>query len=160
MPDQPTAETIAQMQKWFAIQCNNRAWDLASLPGRTVAEAEEMLLAAYAAAFHWSKAGGPLEAARAEVTLAHVHALRGEGDLALQFARRCLGFFEQGFGEDWDIAFAHLEMALAAVPLGNFSLYARHYDLARQCGAAIQDEQDRQVFFDEFSKIPREVLKP
>ena len=127
MPEQPTAEMIARMEKWFAAECNNRAWELASQAARTPQESDEMLYAAYAAAYHWSKAGTALHGARAEMTLAHMHSVRGEGELALRYARRCLAYFEQNPGEDWDTAFAHAELAFAAATAGDSALHAAHY---------------------------------
>lgn len=155
--DQLTPEQLNQAQRWFAVECNNRAWSLAAQVERTPAEAQEMLYAAYAAAFHWSKIGQPINGARADVTLAHVHALLGHRDLAQQYAQRCLTFFEHNEGEDWDIAFAHAELAHAAAVNGERKLHAQHYAAAQARGAAIQDEEDRQIFLAELARIPPPV---
>jgi hypothetical protein len=116
-----------------------------------------MLYLAYAAAYHWSVVGQPIHAARAEVTLAHVQALAGDGHTALGHARRALELIGIHGGEDWDAAFAHAEMAHAAAVLGDGELHAPHYTLARQLGEAIQDPEDRQAFLSEFERIPAEV---
>ncbi|MFN8454991.1 MAG: hypothetical protein U0401_10050 [Anaerolineae bacterium] len=158
MVEQLTPEQLNQAQRWFAVECNNRAWGLAAQVERTPAEAQEMLYAAYAAAFHWSKIGQPINDARAEVALAHVHALLGHGQLAQQYARRCLAFFEHNDGEDWDIAFAHAEMAHAAAVTGERELHAHHYAAAQARGAAIEDEEDRRIFLDELARIPSQIL--
>ncbi len=102
--------------------------------------------------------GKPVNDARADLTLAHVHALLGQGQLALGYAQRCLAFFENNTGEDWDMAFAHAEMAFAAAVLGDADLHAKHYAQAKKLGEAIQEEEDRTVFMDEFSRIPSQVL--
>ena len=156
MAKQPTQKTIDKWQRWFAIDCNNRTWNLTSKPERTPDEDREMLLGAYAAAFHWSKIGKPINDARADLTLAHVHALLGH-DISLYYAQRSLAFFENNAGEDWDLAFAHAEMAQAAAVIGDKESHARHYALARERGLAIQDEEDRNVFMEEFARIPSEV---
>ena len=156
MARQPTQKTIDKWQRWFAIECNNRTWDLASKPERTPDEDREMLLGAYAAAFHWSIIGKPINDARADLALAHVHALLGH-DMALDYAQRCLAFFENNDGEDWDLAFAHAEMAHAAAVIGDYELHARHYAMAKERGLAIKDEEDRNIFMEEFVRIPSEV---
>ena len=156
MAKQPTQKTIDKWQRWFAIDCNNRTWDLTSKPERTPDEDREMLLGAYAAAFHWSKIGKPINDARADLTLAHVHALLGH-DISLYYAQRSLAFFENNAGEDWDLAFAHAEMAQAAAVIGDKVMHARHYRWARERGLAIQDEEDRNIFMEEFARIPNEV---
>ena len=114
MSDQPTPETIQQMQRWFAIECNNGAWDLMSKANRTPQEDLQMLYQAYASAYHWTKAGTDLNEARAWTTIAHAHALLKQGEMALIYAQKCLDYFKANPGQDWDTAFAHLEMAHAA----------------------------------------------
>jgi oxalate decarboxylase/phosphoglucose isomerase-like protein (cupin superfamily) len=79
---------INQWHRRFAVACNNHTWDLIEKPERTPAEDQEMLNNAYASIFHWSKVGTALHMARGEVNLAHVHALRGEGELALRYAQK------------------------------------------------------------------------
>jgi len=153
-PDQPDQPTIDRWHRWFAVEANNRAWDLTAAASRTPDEEREMRLAAYAAAFHWSKVGTPVNDMRAEMLLAHVHALSGEGQEALGYARRCLTFCESAPGEEWDHAFAHLEMALAAAAAGDAALHAEHHARARALGEALADAHDRQTFAVEFARIP------
>jgi hypothetical protein len=148
------AETIARWHRWFAIECNNRSWDLAARPDRSTEEDRELLLGAHAAAYHWSKVGKPINDMRAELLLAHAHALLGHGDLALGYARRCLEFCETQECEDWDLAFAHSHMALAAAALGDPELHSKHYIRAEELGSAIRDEEDRKVFLQEFERVP------
>ena len=160
MAEEPTQELIDQWHRRFAVECNNQAWDLIDKERRSPAQDREMLYLAYGAAYHWSKVGTPLNDARAEVTLAHAHALLGQGEAALEYARRALSFFEakegqEQPGEDWDLAFAHAEMALAAASLGDSELHARHYRLARQLGQAILDPDDRQVLLAVLDRIPK-----
>lgn len=145
---------IARWQRFFAVECNNRAWDLASQPARSTEEADEMLYAAYAAAYHWKFAGQGVNHARADITLAHVHALLGQGDFALQYAQRSLAFFESHPSADWDIAFATMEVAFAAAVAGNSELHADYYRMARQLGDNIAEEEDRKIFLAEIARIP------
>ncbi len=56
-----------ELEKWhrfFAIENNNIAWDLATKPSRTMAESAEMLNAAHASALHWGKVGTDLNIIR------------------------------------------------------------------------------------------------
>ncbi|MEZ4767968.1 MAG: hypothetical protein R2844_06015 [Caldilineales bacterium] len=154
MEPQPTQEITNQWHRRFAASCNNRAWALSWQSDRSVQDNREMLDAAHAASYHWDKVGTALNHARADVTLAHVHALLGHGELALAYARACLAYFEAGNGEDWDLAFGHLEMALAGWALGDQDLHARHYAQALQLGRAVDDPEDREVFLDELARVP------
>lgn len=150
----PSPWTIERMNRWFAVECNNRAWALASQPDRPASEDQALLFNAYAAAYHWSQVGTPLHHARAALLLAHAHALCRHKDLALQYAGECLRFFDNDPGEDWDLAFAHAAMALAQAVAQEKSLHARHYARAKELGQAIKDETDRRIFFEEFARIP------
>ena len=154
MSDQPAPEEINAWHKRFAASCNNSAWNLIEKPERTAAEGREMIYLAYAAAYHWSVVGTPVNHARAEILLAHALALFGKGDDAKEYARSALSFFEAGNGEDWDIPFAHLEMALAAASQGDYDRHRLHYDLARSTGEVISEQEDRDIFFHELARIP------
>ena len=160
MIDQPNADEVARCHRWFAVEGNNRAWALAAQDERTPDEELLMLTLAHTAAFHWSAAGGPLEVARADYTLAHVYALAGQGGLALRYARRALAFFEENpaVGEDWDRAFAHAEVAHAAAAAEDGALHAAEYALAAQLGADIADLEDRTVFQAEFARLPKPAV--
>ncbi len=153
----PTSEELARFHRYFAVECNNAAWDLAAKPGRTPRDNRAMLYRAYSAAYHWEEIGSPLNDARAEVTLAQVHALLGQGDLALEYAQSCLEYFQENPAEDWDLAFAHLVMAHAAAAASDAVLHTRHYEEARRLGEAIADEGDRTVFYEELASIPDRI---
>ena len=158
MAESPSPETIAHMHRWFAIECNNTCWELIEKANRSPEDDRLMLYRAYGSAYHWDFAGTPLNAARAELTLAHAHSLLGQGELALIYARRDLDFCEHNDCEDWDLAFAHAAMAFAAAVNGDAELHARHYAEAKRRGEVIADEIDRSIFQGSFNQIPSEVL--
>jgi hypothetical protein len=150
-----TPDEIAKAHRWFAVECNNRGWDLASQASRTPAEAQEMVFAAHAAAFHWAKVGAPLNFMRADLLLAHAHALTGSPAEALRYAERVLLFCQTNPCEDWDVAFAYAAMALAAFAGGDRARHRKFYALAAAQGPAIKDREDREVFLAEFARLPR-----
>lgn len=154
MTGAPDPAEIARWQRFFAIECNNRAWDLASQPTRSTEDNDEMLYAAYAAAYHWKFAGEAVNHARADVALAHVHALLGQGQPAMRYAQRCLEYFQNNPVTDWDVAFAHMEVAFAAAAAGYTALHEEYHAKARQLGEEISEEEDRTIFLAEFARIP------
>jgi hypothetical protein len=151
------SEEVKHWHRRFAVECNNLTWDIASQPDRSASEEENMVFAAHAAAYHWKLAGQALQHARADATLAHALSLAGKGEDALHYARRCLAYFEANPAEDWDLAFAHLEVALAAAVRKDSALHARHFARAKELGTAIAEEDDRSVFLDELGRIPDQV---
>jgi hypothetical protein len=153
--EHPTTEDIAKWQKWFAVACNNRAWELAEQPSRTPSEAHEMLHTAHAAAWHWSRVGTELNAARAQMLLGFAHALAGDGPLALRYATSSFNYFNEHGAPDWEQAFAHAVLAAAAKAAGNHDLHAEHYAEAARLGEAIADAEDREVFMRSFRQVPR-----
>jgi hypothetical protein len=154
MATPPAAEDLARWHRAFAVECNNRAWQLADQATRTNEEDDELLNAAHAAALHWTAIGTPLHGARAKMLLAHAHAACGDGPLALRYARTSHDYFVSNDTPDWEIAFSHAVMAHAAAASGDRKLHATHYDAARAAGAAIKDAEDKAIFDASFATIP------
>jgi hypothetical protein len=154
MADKPSAEDLARWHRWFAVECNNRAWQLADKPSRTAAESDAMLDAAHASALHWSHIGNELNDARARMLLAHVHAACGNGQLALRYARASHAYLTSIASPDWEIAFSHAVLAHAAAAAGARDVHADHYRAARAAGDAIQDPEDKAIFETSFAAIP------
>jgi hypothetical protein len=154
MHDAVAPEELEKWHRWFAIECNNRAWRLAEIAGRTAAEDVEMLRAAHAAAFHWDKVGTELHRARALMLLAHVHALLGQGQTALEHATRSFEFVQANESPPWEVAFAHMVLANAAFAAGESELHSKHYLIARQMGMSLPAEE-RSVFQTTFSRVPQ-----
>jgi hypothetical protein len=154
MSEQPSQEEVSKWSRWFAVECNSRAWELSEQPQRSSAEDLEMLHAAHAAAFHWSKVGNALNTARATMLLAHVHAFLEHGEVALDYAQQSHAIIISGGSPDWEMAFSHAVLAHAAYAAGEAALYAEHYAQARDLGDAIANPKDQEIFMASFVRIP------
>jgi hypothetical protein len=154
MPDQPTEDDIRKWHRWFAVECNNRAWRLSEAPVRSVTENAEMLDAAHAAAFHWGKVGTEIHAARAQMLLAHVHALLGHSDLAMKHANASFRSITSRESPEWELAFAHAILAHSASVAGNAEIHSRHHAVAKQMGRALPDAEEREIFEATFCRVP------
>jgi len=150
----PTPEEIEKWNRWFARETNNLAWTLAENPARTPAQREEMLHAAHASAYHWSRVGGQLHKVRAEMLLGLVHALSGNGSPAIIYARRSCEYITSHDSPDWEIALAHAVFAIAAHAAQDASLYEEQYALAKHFGDAISDVEEREIFDRVFTQLP------
>lgn len=151
----PSPEDISKWDRWFAVESNNLAWELAELPKLTPANADRMLHAAHAAAFHWSRVGTELNLARADLLLAQAYALIGNGALALKYAQPCFNYFTgKDDTPDWELAFAHAILAHAAYAAGDQALYLERHASASALGAAIADPAEKEVFDNTFRVIP------
>src|SRR5262245_40181249 len=82
----------AEQHRSQGITANNSTWEL--LDGRQLSadEIDDVLGRAYAAAYHWRRAArrGPENTSRASWLLSRVHAVLGQGELALYHADRCM----------------------------------------------------------------------
>jgi len=153
MPHMPDNAEPTDWHRYFAMECNNRAWQLAA-QARTPAEDLEMLNAAHAAALHWATMGAELNDMRAKTLLAEVHALLGFGPSALAYADEIRPYFLGRQTDDWEIAYVHVIHAHAAAAAGESELHSQSYAAAVPAIDAIADEEDRKIVLQTFDQVP------
>ncbi len=153
MPQHPQEPDLSSWHRYFAIECNNTAWDLAGRE-RTAPEDEQMLQAAHACAFHWDQVGDELNRMRATMLLAEVHALLRITPSALKYAEEMQTFFLDRDTPDWEIALAHAIYAHAAYVAGDLNAHARAYRDALQALEAIADPEDQMLVRLTFDQVP------
>ena len=136
-----------KIHRWFAVECNNRAWDLLENK-RTAEEDLELVHIAHASAHHWAKGGNVLNHARAECVVANAHAALGDGSAAMRHAKLCLQLNEANGDDctDWDRAFAADALARATAAIGDADGAAELKAKARELGDAIAEAGNKQVF--------------
>jgi tetratricopeptide (TPR) repeat protein len=146
--------TLGQAHLHFAMDFHAKTWELLDKPERTRDEEERMVDYAHASLAHWRVAGTAARHQRGEWMLARVYTVLGNAPLAVQHARRCLEILEANAAEmtDFDYAFAYEAMARAYALQGERAMALHYLEMAQQAGNAIVDEEDRQVFFDEFTR--------
>jgi hypothetical protein len=154
MPHIPEDSDPNSWHRYFAMECNNRAWQLA-VQSRNHEEDLEMLNAAHASALHWAIMGAELNDMRAKTLLAEVHALLGYGASALQYANEVKPYFLARKTEDWELAYIHVIHAHAAAIAGDSQLHRQSYDAAVPAIDAIADDEDRKIVLQTFEQVPR-----
>jgi hypothetical protein len=123
----------------------NRVRELLEQGERTAVEVDEMIGAAHASHYHWSRAASGVNLARGDWQCSRVYAALRRGEPALWHARRCLDLTEAADdAEDWDLPFAYEALARAHAAAGHHEEAARFRDLAEQAGATIADPEDRE----------------
>jgi hypothetical protein len=152
--DDATAEEAKAWHRRFAAAANNRAWDL-SEQTRNAAEDQEMLNAAHASAWHWTKVGTELNRMRATMLLAEVHALLGLGKSALVYAEEMRRYFLGVQSPDWELAFVHVVHAHAASAAGETEKHRASYGLAVAALEAISNEKERRLVAQAFGRVPK-----
>jgi hypothetical protein len=156
MSDPNASEEATTWHRRYAAAANNRAWDL-SLRKRNAAEDQEMLNAAHASAWHWTKVGAELNRMRATLLLAEVHALLGLGQSALVYAEEMRTYFLGVRSPDWEVAFVHVVHAHAASAAGDTEKHRASYRLAVAAIEAVSNEEERRNVANTFCQVPKPI---
>lgn len=144
--------TESEAQLHFAKQFYNKTWGLLDKQERTQEENELLADYAHASLAHWRVVGTGVHLQRGVWMLARVNIVLGNTQTALQHAQRCLELTEQykdGLS-DFDFAFAYECVARAQALAGNRAEAQKFVAMADKAGAAIRDDEDRQIFFADF----------
>jgi hypothetical protein len=134
----------------------NHVWTLLELPERTDEQVDDMIHAAHASRFHWSRAEGrePVHAARGEWQCSRVYAVLGHSEPALWHARRCLAIVEASRIGYFDLAAACEALARASAVAGDAAAAADWKARAAALVGSIDDAEDREVIEGDLATIP------
>ena len=160
MPD-PTADPgnlDATTHRRLAVDLFNHTWTLIQNPDRTPAQNDEMIHAAHASRYHWSKAGTTVNLGRGEWQCARVYSTLGRGEPAVWHARRCVEYAEAaaaaGEAESWDVPSSYEAMARALAVAGDRGAAEEWRARARAAVAAIDDPEDRTIIEQDLATLP------
>jgi hypothetical protein len=159
MHREPTEDDPGAWHRRFAVEANNRAWKLSEKSELTAEERSELLDAAHAAAHHWSKIGTQVQVERSHLLLGRVHALLGNGPLAIEFATAAFASMASGDRAPWEIALSHAVLANAAATMGDARLHAERYMEAQAFGDRLEGDE-RDLFRATFDLIPEPRSSP
>ena len=137
---------VAKAHRWFAVECNNLAWELLELPARTADETERMINAAHASAHHWRQVGTTLNALRGQVLLTTCYVAAGLSEGSVRHAHLGLELLSAADGATPFDRVGALGSASGAMSLANKSAEAKRlHDDAHAALAQLTDEEDRRV---------------
>lgn len=148
------------LHRWLGVQLNNGMWDNIESdlvgPDLPLLDREQMLYAAYAAAYHWIQVGSVANRARGEHLISRTAVKLGFVSEALHHARRCLALVEANRNEteDWDLAFAYEAVARSMAASGDTSEALRYRALATDQTSRVSGDGDRQVLEAELTREP------
>jgi len=147
--------TVAEWHRKMAADEFNYVWRLLDKKRRTREHEDDMVHASHASRFHWSHVGGPKELAIGEWQISRVYAVLARAEPALHHARRCLEICEEDGVRDFPLAYAHEALARAYAVAGDARAREKHIRLAREAGAKIAEDDDREQFFKDIRRVPR-----
>jgi hypothetical protein len=134
----------------------NHVWTLMETPERTPAQDDEMIHAAHASRHHWAAVGTDANLARGEWQVSRVYATLGRGEPAIYHAERCLAYCEASPDDiaDWDLPYAYEALSRAHLTAGNQDEAERYAARARELGARVEDEHDREHLEEDLATLP------
>jgi tetratricopeptide (TPR) repeat protein len=136
-----------QAHRWFAVELNNRAWDLIEAADLSPEETDELIDAAHGACLHWRAVGAPLNALRAECLLCTAYALTGLAESAVHHAEKCLRLSGQ-VGSDqtaFDLASVYGCASNAYSCYGDLENAREHYQRLLEYAGKVADGNERQL---------------
>lgn len=138
---------LPRAHRWFAVECNNEAWELVEKADRSAEQTRRMIHLAHAAALHWSAIGKPIHAERAECLLATVYAAAGGWEAAALHIELGLALSENRVEDEAPFDRAALLACAASIyrrtaPDADGPRYAK---LAQDAFAQLTDADDRAV---------------
>ncbi len=138
---------LPRAQRWFAVECNNAAWDLLDKPNRSADETERMLHAAHASVHHWLAAGNELNRLRGMVLLANVYAGAGLPEGASRYAELAIALSKAAGDSQtaFDRATTLAAASRAYLVAGEAARAKEFLDLAQHAAAKL-DTDERPVF--------------
>ncbi len=143
-----------ELHKRLASTLFNRVWELMDKKQRTQEEKDEMISAAYASRYHWSKAGTAQNLAVGEWQISRVYATLGRSEPSLYHANRSLSLCEENELPPFYLAYAYEALARAYDIAGNKKEAAVNLLLAEKTGKMIKKKQDRDLLSSDLKTIP------
>ena len=142
------------MHRQLGVDLFNYTWTLLDESERSPGEADMMIHAAHASAYHWRQVGEPLNFARSDWQLSRVYVVLKHPKPALYHAHHCLEICQAEEIGDFDLAFAYEALARAHSLNQNHDQSQHYLQLAREAGEVIKEKDDRQYFVDELATVP------
>jgi hypothetical protein len=154
----PATDLDQAAHRRLGVDLFNFTWTLIEKGDRTPAETDEMIHAAHASRYHWSKAGTTVNLGRGEWQCARVYSVLGRGEAAVWHARRSVEYSEAaaavGQAESWDVPSAYEAMARALAVAGDRTAAEAWREKARAAVATIEDPDDRGQIEQDIATLP------
>ncbi len=121
---------------------------------RSNREDELMIHSAHGACLHYDEIGNPLDWARSEWLLTRVYIAVNRPVPAVFYGQRCIALCKERNLGPFPTAYAYEALARAAVMIKDSKSYEELIKDAREFGEKIEEEKDREMFFNELKTIP------
>lgn len=134
-----------KVQRKFAVNCFNNAWDYLDKQSLTPEEELVMLDLAHASSFHWSKIGKPRNFAVGAWQISRCYTKINDGLMALKYAKKSLKITIDNKVEDNYVS-AYEGIARAYAILEDYENAKKYIELAEKEFKKITDKDDRALY--------------
>ncbi len=132
---------LSEAHQYFAVECNNKTWDLLDKTERTPDEEIEMIHQVHASCWHWSRAGEPVNVVRGHYVAAKVYFAAGMTESARFWAQKTWDQTVELGLESWDYAFACEIMARACAAAGEKDKHEEYHRKAQDAIAGLGNDE-------------------
>lgn len=141
---------------FLGIDLNMQVWNLLGKTDRDQNDNNRMVAFAKGSLYHWqySPHFKPVNAQRGEWLISRVYAVLNVADKALEHAQKCKAITEEQNLQDFDLAYSYEALARAYALSGDRENFKKYYQLAKETGKKITEEENRQVFLDDLKSEP------
>jgi hypothetical protein len=151
-----------EAHKHFSVQCFNGAWVLLDKEDRTADEDGLLRETAHASLYHWLKRDD-CEASNVSIGLwqiSRVHAVLGEGKLALHYATECVRVSELQKLPPFYRGYGYEAEARAALLTGDGGRAADALRVAQECAQAVENEEKQGLLQADLATLAESIQAP
>ncbi|MDW0117461.1 hypothetical protein QTL97_10985 [Sporosarcina thermotolerans] len=147
------APTLSHKQ--VAATCFNQVWDLLEKEVRTPEEKEQMIHLCHSSFWHWTQAEECTETnlSIGYWQLSRVYAVVGQGENALNYAKRCIAVSEEASLAPFYIGYGYEAAARACNVLGRNEESQSYKDLAYECAEKMIDEDSKKLLVSDLESL-------
>ena len=152
----------AEAHKHFSVQCFNGTWALLDKESRTADEDGLLRETAHASLYHWLSRE---DCAADNVSIglwqvSRVHAVLGEGKLALHYADECVRVSELQKLPPFYRGYGYEAEARAAMLTGDGGRAADALRVAQECAQEVENEEERGLLQADLEKLRESIHAP
>ncbi|WP_432361391.1 hypothetical protein [Sporosarcina sp. UB5] len=148
-------ETPTFSHKQIAATCFNQVWDFLEKEDITPEEQEQMIHLCHSSFWHWTQAEECTETnlSIGYWQLSRVYAVVGQGENALNYAKRCICVSEEAGLAPFYSGYGYEAAARACLVLGQNDESERFKDLAYECAEKMTDVESKKLLLNDLDGL-------
>ena len=148
-------ETPVFSHKQLAATCFNQVWDLLEKENRTPEEQEQMIHLCHSSFWHWTQADECTEQnlSIGYWQLSRVYAVVGQGENALNYAKRCISVSEEAGLAPFYIGYGYEAAARACIVLGQYDESQRYKESAYEYAEKMTDVESKKLLVSDLESL-------